>query len=52
MIKLQDAAVVTWPEGKNKPKTTHLNNLTRIDALSDAFWGYHLVFSFLFLCLV
>ncbi len=39
MIKLQDAAVVTWPEGKNKPKTTHLNNLTRIGPLSGAFWG-------------
>ena len=46
MIKLQDAALVTWPEGKNKPKTTHLNNLTRIGALSGAFWG--LLFDILF----
>ena len=24
MIKLHDAAIVTWPKGKNKPKTKHL----------------------------
>ena len=46
MIKLHDAAIVTWPEGKNKPKTTHLTNLTRIGALSGAFWG--LLFGILF----
>ncbi len=39
MIKLQDAAVVTWPEGKNKPKIKHLTNLTGSGALSGAFWG-------------
>jgi uncharacterized membrane protein len=46
MIKLHDAAIVTWPEGKNKPKTKHLINLTRIGALSGAFWG--LLFGILF----
>jgi len=36
---LHDAAIVTWPEGKKKPKTKHLNNLTGAGALSGAFWG-------------
>ena len=46
MIKLHDAAIVTWLQGKNKPKTKHLINLTRIGALSGAFWG--LLFGVLF----
>jgi uncharacterized membrane protein len=46
MIKLHDAAIVTWPEGKTKPKTKHLINLTRIGALSGVFWG--LLFGILF----
>ena len=36
---MHDAAIVTWPEGKKKPKTKHLNNLTGAGALSGAFWG-------------
>jgi len=32
MIKLQDAAIVTWVKGKKKPKTAHLTHLTRIGA--------------------
>ena len=46
MIKLQDAAIVTWVKGKKKPKTEHLTNLTRLGALSGAFWG--LLFGILF----
>jgi uncharacterized membrane protein len=46
MIKLQDAAIVTWVKGKKKPKTEHLTDLTRIGALSGAFWG--LLFGILF----
>jgi hypothetical protein len=45
MIKLQDAAVVTWPAGKNKPKTTHLTNLTGAGALTGAFWGLSIWYS-------
>jgi uncharacterized membrane protein len=30
MIKLQDAAIVTWVKGNKKPKTEHLTHLTRI----------------------
>ena len=51
MIKLHDAAIVTWPEGKNKPKTKHLTNLTGAGALAALFGGYYLVFSSLFLYL-
>jgi uncharacterized membrane protein len=46
IIKLQDAAIVTWVKGKKKPKTEHLTNLTRLGALSGAFWG--LLFGILF----
>ena len=46
MIKLHDAAIVTWPAGKTKPKTKHLTNLTGAGALTGAFWG--LLFGILF----
>ena len=46
MIKLQDAAIVTWTKGNKKPKTEHLTHLTLIGALSGAFWG--LLFGILF----
>ena len=39
LIKLNDAAIVTWSVGKNKPKTKHLTDLTGAGALSGAFWG-------------
>ncbi len=39
LITLEDAAVVTWPEGKKKPKTKHLDNITGAGALGGAFWG-------------
>jgi uncharacterized membrane protein len=39
MIKLDDAAVVTWPEGKKKPKTKQLYGLAGLGALDGAFWG-------------
>ncbi|MDY9925334.1 DUF1269 domain-containing protein [Methanosarcina sp.] len=39
LISLHDAAIVTWPEGKKKPKTEQLTNLTGAGALSGAFWG-------------
>jgi uncharacterized membrane protein len=40
LIKVEDAAVVTWPEDKKKPKTRHLNDLTGAGALGGAFWGF------------
>jgi uncharacterized membrane protein len=39
LIKLHDAAIVTWPEGKKQPKTKQLANLAGAGALDGAFWG-------------
>ena len=39
LIVLQDAATVTWPEGKKGPKTKQAVNLTGMGALDGAFWG-------------
>jgi uncharacterized membrane protein len=39
LITLDDAAIVTWPEGKKKPKTKHLDDMTGTGALGGAFWG-------------
>jgi uncharacterized membrane protein len=39
LITLEDAAIITWPEGKKKPKTKHLGDLTGEGALGGAFWG-------------
>jgi uncharacterized membrane protein len=46
MINLHDAAIVTWPQGKNKPKTKHLGDLKGVGAMSGAFWG--LLFGLIF----
>ena len=40
LITVQDAAIVTWPEDKKKPKTRHLSDLTGAGALGGAFWGF------------
>jgi uncharacterized membrane protein len=39
LITLHDAAIVSWPEGKKKPKTKQLTSMTGVGALSGAFWG-------------
>jgi len=39
LIKLQDAAIVTWPVGKKSPKTKQLVNMAGMGALQGAFWG-------------
>jgi|ERR1035437_2564462 uncharacterized membrane protein len=39
LIKLNDAAIVTWPVEKKKPQTKHLTDLMGAGALSGAFWG-------------
>lgn len=39
LINIYDAAIVTWPEGKKKPKTRQLHNLAGAGALGGAFWG-------------
>ncbi len=39
LIEIQDAAIVYWPEDKDKPKTKQAVNLAGAGALSGAFWG-------------
>jgi uncharacterized membrane protein len=39
LITLHDAAIVSWPEGKKKPKTKQLTSMSGVGALSGAFWG-------------
>jgi uncharacterized membrane protein len=46
LLQLLDAAIVTWPKGKKKPKTRHLTNLTCEGAWYGAFWG--MLFGLLF----
>ncbi|MBO1334354.1 DUF1269 domain-containing protein [Streptomyces sp. VRA16 Mangrove soil] len=46
LLQVHDAAVVTWPEGRERPRTKQLNNLAAAGALSGAFWG--LLFGLIF----
>jgi uncharacterized membrane protein len=46
LIKVHDAAVVSWQNGKKKPKTRQLSGLAGAGALGGAFWG--LLFGLLF----
>jgi uncharacterized membrane protein len=48
LIQVQDGAIVTWPAGASKPKTTQLSQAaaTGVGALGGAFWG--LLFGLLF----
>ena len=46
LITLQDAAIVSWPEGKKGPKTKQLVNMAGMGALDGAFWG--MLFGLLF----
>jgi uncharacterized membrane protein len=40
LIKLVDAAVVTWPHGSKGPKTRQAFSVARAGAISGAFWGF------------
>jgi uncharacterized membrane protein len=46
LIELHDAATVTWPTDKKRPKTKQLHSLAGAGALSGSFWG--LLFGLLF----
>jgi uncharacterized membrane protein len=46
LIRVEDAAIVTWPPGKKKPQTRQLQSLAGPGALMGAFWG--LLFGLLF----
>ena len=37
-IEIDDAAIVSWPGGKKKPRTYKTVDLFRLDALDSAFW--------------
>lgn len=47
LIAIQDAAIVSWPHGRKKPKTRQALDLVTIEAVDGAFWG--LLFGFIFL---
>jgi uncharacterized membrane protein/uncharacterized BrkB/YihY/UPF0761 family membrane protein len=46
LISIEDAAIVSWPEGQNRPRTRQLASMTAAGALSGSFWG--LLFGLLF----
>jgi uncharacterized membrane protein len=46
LLQVLDAATVTWPQGKKKPKTRQLGHLGGVGALDGAFWGMLLGFIF------
>ncbi|TAH52677.1 MAG: DUF1269 domain-containing protein [Chloroflexota bacterium] len=46
LVTIQDAAIVTWPQGQKKPKTQQLHSMAGAGALGGAFWG--LLFGLLF----
>lgn len=46
LIEVYDAALVTWPDNKKKPKTRQLHNLAGEGALAGTFWG--MLFGLLF----
>ncbi|WP_240664236.1 DUF1269 domain-containing protein [Methanosarcina sp. MSH10X1] len=46
LINLHDAAIVTWPADKKKPKTKQLSDLSGVGSMSGAFWG--LLFGLIF----
>ena len=46
LITVHDAAIVSWPIDKKRPKTKQLHNLAGVGALSGSFWG--LLFGLLF----
>lgn len=39
LIKVHDAAIVTWPVGKKKPRTRQAVDLVAVGALGGMFWG-------------
>jgi len=46
LIRIHDAATVSWREGKKKPRTRQATNLAAAGALGGTFWG--MLFGLLF----
>jgi uncharacterized membrane protein len=40
LLKVKDAAVVSWPDGAKKPQTKQLHSLVGAGALGGGFWGF------------
>jgi uncharacterized membrane protein len=40
IIQVLDAAVVSWPAGRKKPKTRQVIDTTAVGALGGVFWGF------------
>ena len=40
LLQIVDAAIVTWPPDRKKPKTEQLRSLGGAGALGGAFWAY------------
>jgi uncharacterized membrane protein len=40
LVNIVDAATVSWPADKKKPKTRQLNSTTAAGALGGSFWGF------------
>lgn len=40
MINLDDAAIVSWPQGNKKPSTRQLHSTAGMGAMGGAFWGF------------
>ena len=40
LIRIQDAAYVSWPVGRRKPRTKEMGKLTGTGALGGSFWGF------------
>jgi uncharacterized membrane protein len=40
LIKIVDAATVSWPPGRSRPRTKQNYNTTAAGALSGSFWGF------------
>lgn len=47
LIQVHDAAVVSWPKGKKRPKTSQLIDLVGAGTMSGMFWG--MLFGLIFL---
>ena len=46
LLRLDDAAIVTWPDDRKKPKTEQLRSMAGMGAPTGSFWGllYGLLF--------
>jgi len=47
LIEIQDAAIVSWEQGRKKPRTRQALDLVSVGAMDGAFWG--MLFGLIFL---